>query len=163
MKLRCDPKIDRFINSVSTACNRIRFIDLPEDEPDPNQPNIFFFSSIEAQKHHVKDEVSKLVCQSESSRDSPTLSGFVLDMFCIPMIDVANEFGVPSYIFLTSGAAYLGLQFLFRLFTMSRKLTLLSSRARMLSWSCRVWQILFQLRSCLLSCLTKSGCQFSSV
>jgi len=111
MKLRCDPKIDRFINSVSTACNRIRFIDLPEDEPDPNQPNIFFFSSIEAQKHHVKDEVSKLVCQSESSRDSPTLSGFVLDMFCIPMIDVANEFGVPSYIFLTSGAAYLGLQF----------------------------------------------------
>jgi len=111
MKLRFDPKIDRFINSVSTACNRIRFIDLPKDEPDPNQPNMFFFSLIEAQKHHVKDEVSKLVCQSESSPDSPTLSGFVLDMFCTPMIDVANEFGVPSYIFLTSGAAFLGLQF----------------------------------------------------
>ena len=48
MKIRSDPKIDRFINSVSTACNRIRFIDLPKDEPDPNQPRKFLFSLIEA-------------------------------------------------------------------------------------------------------------------
>ncbi|XP_011014965.1 PREDICTED: anthocyanidin 3-O-glucosyltransferase 2-like [Populus euphratica] len=111
MKLRSDPKVDRFINSVSTACSRIRFIDLPKDEPDPNQPRKFFFSLIEAQIPHVKEEVSKLVTQYESSPDPPTLSGFVLDMFCTPMIDVANEFGVPSYIFLTSSAASLGLQF----------------------------------------------------
>ncbi|KAG6744565.1 hypothetical protein POTOM_051201 [Populus tomentosa] len=111
MKLRFDPKIDRFINSVSTACNRIRFIDLPKDKPGPNQPRKSIFSLIETQIPHVKDEVSKLVSQSESSPDSPTLSGFVLDMFCTPMIDVANEFGVPSYIFLTSGAAFLSLQF----------------------------------------------------
>ncbi|KAJ6967721.1 anthocyanidin 3-O-glucosyltransferase 2-like [Populus alba x Populus x berolinensis] len=111
MKIRSDPKIDRFINSVSTACNRIRFIDLPKNEPDPNQPRKFLYSLIETQIPHVKDEVSKLVSQSESSPDSPTLSGFVLDMFCTPMIDVANEFGVPSYIFLTSGAAFLSLQF----------------------------------------------------
>jgi hypothetical protein len=111
MKLSSDPKIDRFINSVSKACTRIRFIDLPKDEPDSNEPKMIFFSLIEAQKPHVKDEVSKLVSQSESSPDSPTLSGFVLDMFCTPMIDVANEFGVPSYIFLASGAASLGLQF----------------------------------------------------
>ncbi|KAL3568844.1 hypothetical protein D5086_028734, partial [Populus alba] len=100
-----------FINSVNTACNRIRFIDLPKDEPGPNQPRKSIFSLIETQIPHVKDEVSKLVSQSESSPDSPTLSGFVLDMFCTPMIDVANEFGVPSYIFLTSGAAFLSLQF----------------------------------------------------
>jgi len=111
MKLRSYSKIDSFIDSVSTASNRIRFIGLPQDEPDPNQPNNAFFSLIETQKPHVKEEVSKLVSQSESSLDSPTLAGFVLDMFCTPMIDVANEFGVPSYIFLTSGAAYLGLVF----------------------------------------------------
>ncbi|XP_011014967.1 PREDICTED: UDP-glucose flavonoid 3-O-glucosyltransferase 6-like [Populus euphratica] len=111
MKLRSDPKIDRFINSVSTACNRIRFIDLPKDEPDPNQPRKFLFSLIEAQIPHVKEEVFKLVSQSESSPDSPPLAGFVLDMFCTSMIDVATEFGVPSYIFFTSGAAFLGLQF----------------------------------------------------
>ncbi|KAJ6426153.1 hypothetical protein OIU84_026688 [Salix udensis] len=62
-------------------------------------------------KPNVKEEVSRLVSRSVSSPGSPTLAGFVLDMFCTSMIDVANEFGVPSYIFLTSGAAFLGLQF----------------------------------------------------
>ncbi|KAJ6426154.1 hypothetical protein OIU84_026689 [Salix udensis] len=62
-------------------------------------------------KPNVKEEVSRLVSRSESSPGSPTIAGFVLDMFCTSMIDVANEFGVPSYIFLTSSAACLGLQF----------------------------------------------------
>ncbi|KAB5519117.1 hypothetical protein DKX38_023436 [Salix brachista] len=111
MKINFDPKVDRFIDSVSTACNRIRFIHLSKYEPDPNQPNKFFVSLIESQKPNVKEEVSRLVSRSVSSPGSPTLAGFVLDMFCTSMIDVANEFGVPSYIFLTSGAAFLGLQF----------------------------------------------------
>ncbi|KAJ6967720.1 anthocyanidin 3-O-glucosyltransferase 6-like [Populus alba x Populus x berolinensis] len=92
-------------------CNRIRFIDLPEDELDPNQPNNAFFSLIQTHKPHAKEEVSKLVSQSESSPDSPALAGLVLDMFSTPMIDVTTEIVVPSYIFLTSGAAYLGLVF----------------------------------------------------
>ena len=40
--------------------------------------------------------------------NSTHLVGFVLDMFCSSMIDVANKFKVPSYIFFTSHAAYLG-------------------------------------------------------
>jgi hypothetical protein len=44
MKLCSSSKIDSFIDSVRTASNRIRFIDLPQDEPDPNQPNKTFFS-----------------------------------------------------------------------------------------------------------------------
>ncbi|KAJ6756693.1 GLYCOSYLTRANSFERASE [Salix purpurea] len=111
MKLLLDPKVDTFIDSVSTACNRIRFIHLSKYEPDPNQPKKSLFSLIESQKPNVKEEVSRLVSRSESSPGSPTLAGFVLDMFCTCMIDVANEFAVPSYIFLTSGAAFLGLQF----------------------------------------------------
>ncbi|KAJ6756699.1 GLYCOSYLTRANSFERASE [Salix purpurea] len=111
MKLRSDPKVDRFIDSVCKAYNRIRFIHLSKLEPDPNQPNNLFVSLIESQKPNVKEEVSRLVRRSESSPGSPTLAGFVLDMFCTSMIDVANEFGVPSYIFLTSSAACLGLQF----------------------------------------------------
>ncbi|RVW60542.1 UDP-glucose flavonoid 3-O-glucosyltransferase 6 [Vitis vinifera] len=39
---------------------------------------------------------------------SVRLAGFVIDMFCTSMIDVANEFGVPSYLFFTSSAAFLG-------------------------------------------------------
>ncbi|CAK7345166.1 unnamed protein product [Dovyalis caffra] len=111
MRVRFDSKIDSYIDSVSAACKRMQFIDLPKDEPDPNQSNRFLFQLIEAQKPHVKEEVSKLVSHYELSHDSPRLAGFVLDMFCISMIDVANEFGVPSYIFYTSGAAFLGLKF----------------------------------------------------
>ncbi|KAB5519116.1 hypothetical protein DKX38_023435 [Salix brachista] len=111
MKLRSDPKVDRFIDSVSTACNRIRFIHLSKLEPDPNHPNNSFISLIESQRPNVKEEASRLVSRSESSPGSPTLAGFVLDMFCTSMIDVANEYGAPSYIFLTSSAASLGLQF----------------------------------------------------
>ncbi|KAJ6301002.1 hypothetical protein OIU77_015327 [Salix suchowensis] len=111
MKLRSDPKVDRFIDSVSTACNRIQFIHLSKLEPDPNQPSNSFISLIESQRPIIKEEVSRLVSRSESIPGSPTLAGFVLDMFCTSMIDVANEFGAPSYIFLTSSAASLGLQF----------------------------------------------------
>ncbi|KAJ6991894.1 anthocyanidin 3-O-glucosyltransferase 6 isoform X2 [Populus alba x Populus x berolinensis] len=82
MKSSLSTKIARSYNdSVIAACGRIRFIDLPEVELDPNLP---------------------------SSPDSPRLAGFVLDMFSTSIIDVANEFGVPSYIFLTSAAAFLG-------------------------------------------------------
>ena len=34
---------------------------------------------------------------------------FVVDMFCTAIIDVANELGVPSYVFYTSGASFLSL------------------------------------------------------
>ncbi|KAG6426055.1 hypothetical protein SASPL_110269 [Salvia splendens] len=37
------------------------------------------------------------------------LAGFMLDMCCTPMIDVANELGAPAYIFFPSGSAPLGL------------------------------------------------------
>ncbi|KAF2293810.1 hypothetical protein GH714_004967 [Hevea brasiliensis] len=89
--------------SSSTISNSLRFIDLPKDEHES-----FSFSSLaERQKPHVKEAVLKIT-QSESSIDSPQLAGFVIDMFYTPMIDVANEFGVPSYIFFTSSAASLG-------------------------------------------------------
>ncbi|KAK9039022.1 hypothetical protein V6N11_023861 [Hibiscus sabdariffa] len=59
----------------------------------------------------VKEAVSNIVELSKSVPDSPRLAGFVLDMFVTPFIDVANEFGVPSYVFYTSGAAFLGFKF----------------------------------------------------
>ncbi|KAF2293818.1 hypothetical protein GH714_005008 [Hevea brasiliensis] len=89
--------------SSSTISNRLQFIDLPEDETESSSFSSFF----ERQKLHVKEAVLKIT-QSESSVDSPQLAGFVVDMFCTTMIDVANEFGVPSYFFFTSGAAFLG-------------------------------------------------------
>ncbi|KAJ6426142.1 hypothetical protein OIU84_026677 [Salix udensis] len=76
INLSYDSKTGHYIDSLSATGNRMRLI----------------------KKTHVKEEVSKLVTQSNLSPDSPKL-GF--------LIDEANEFGVPSYIFLTTGAASL--------------------------------------------------------
>ncbi|KAL0742951.1 hypothetical protein Bca4012_084464 [Brassica carinata] len=64
-------------------------------------------SHVQNLKPLVKDAVAKLL---EPTRpDSPRLAGFVVDMYCTCMIDVADELGVPSYLFYTSNAGFLGL------------------------------------------------------
>ncbi|KAK4833300.1 hypothetical protein QYF36_002363 [Acer negundo] len=90
--------------TYTRSLDRIKFINLPNQSSDPKTSLI---SLIESQKPHVKE----VVTQSMSLPDSRKLAGFVLDMFCTTMIDVANDFGVPSYIYFTSGAAFLGLMF----------------------------------------------------
>ncbi|CAN8232013.1 unnamed protein product [Cochlearia groenlandica] len=62
---------------------------------------------IEKLKPQVRDAVNKII----SAADSPPskLAGFVVDMFCTPMIDLAEEFSVPSYMVYTSNAAFLGI------------------------------------------------------
>lgn len=46
---------------------------------------------------------------SRSNLDSIQVVGLVLDFFCLPMMDVANELGFPSYMFMTSNLGFLGL------------------------------------------------------
>ncbi|KAJ6300822.1 hypothetical protein OIU76_021592 [Salix suchowensis] len=84
----------------------VLLVDLPNDE-QTSSGITFLGSFIESQKPHVKNAVLKL--QSESSSESTQLAGFVVGMFCTTMIDVANEFGVPSYVFFASSAAALSL------------------------------------------------------
>ncbi|KDP38845.1 hypothetical protein JCGZ_05002 [Jatropha curcas] len=95
---------NNYIQSLAASTSlsdRIRFIDLPEDKLE----TFSIASFIERQKPHVKQVISEI---TQSGSDSPRLAGFVLDMFCATMIDVANDFGVPSYIFFTSSAAFFG-------------------------------------------------------
>ncbi|XP_010488204.1 PREDICTED: UDP-glycosyltransferase 71B8-like [Camelina sativa] len=57
----------------------------------------------------VKRAVAKLVDGYSRLPDSPRLAGVVVDMFCTSVIDVANEFGVPCYLFYTSNVGVLAL------------------------------------------------------
>ncbi|KAK3039075.1 hypothetical protein RJ639_028526 [Escallonia herrerae] len=85
--------------------SRIRFVELKPDGDVPTVPTpTFLFGFISMHKTHVRDIIQNIV-HSESTR----LAGFVIDMFCTSMIDVANEFGLPTYVFFTSGAGFLGL------------------------------------------------------
>lgn len=115
IRLALDSKISRYTESLtaSSKSTRIQFIDLPSDKTNTSNdhPSKFVTSLIESEKPHVKEFVSKLITQSELNPEPPRLACFVLDMFCTGMIDVANEFGVPSYIYFTSSAAFLGFQF----------------------------------------------------
>ena len=94
---------------ISATSERIKFVELPPyNESHPGKFKSILF---ESQKPHVKNFVAELVRSGSSRPDSPRLAGFVIDMFCTTMIDVANEFRVPTYMFYTSGAGFLGLMF----------------------------------------------------
>uniref|UniRef100_A0A0A0KZA0 UDP-glucosyltransferase n=1 Tax=Cucumis sativus TaxID=3659 RepID=A0A0A0KZA0_CUCSA len=92
----------------SYANHRLRFFTLPE-QPIPGNTNktTILKPLVESQKQNVADAVANLI----AAPDSPTLAGFVVDMFCIPMLDVAKQFSVPTFVFYTSSASFLALLF----------------------------------------------------
>ncbi|XP_038725997.1 anthocyanidin 3-O-glucosyltransferase 6-like [Tripterygium wilfordii] len=104
-----DSKLASYIESLvsSTLSNRLQFIKLPCLEPTPSEHPLDLGKLIEGQKPQVKKQVTKLI----QTQNGPQLAGFVIDMFGTSMIDLANEFEVPTYLYLTSGATFLGVVF----------------------------------------------------
>ncbi|KAM3732431.1 hypothetical protein ACB098_11G060500 [Castanea mollissima] len=113
MKHPSDSKVSAYIESLnsSSISNRILFIDLPAEVEPTTSFNLFSF--VESKKPQLKDVLSKLTL-AESSSNTSRVVALVLDMFCTPMIDVANEFGIPTYIYYTSSANALGFTFYFQ-------------------------------------------------
>ncbi|KAL1551369.1 hydroquinone glucosyltransferase [Salvia divinorum] len=102
---------DTKISSYTTKSPhpRINFLYLQEREAiasgslgDKN----WALSLAESHKCVARDVVVEMM-ESQKGR----LAGIVIDMFCTPMIDVANELGAPAYIYFSSGSAFLGLLF----------------------------------------------------
>ncbi|KAL3497873.1 hypothetical protein ACH5RR_040605 [Cinchona calisaya] len=99
-------KIDSDTEELAAINTNIRFIDLPQVDP-PESINCFeHFMSVYIDKHksHLKDAMVNHIL----SKSTP-IAGLVIDLFCSSMIDIANELDIPSYLFFTSGAAFLGL------------------------------------------------------
>ncbi|XP_010260883.1 PREDICTED: UDP-glycosyltransferase 71K1-like [Nelumbo nucifera] len=98
-----------YIDSLASSAPWIRWIELPSvDPPSPETcklPFSFISRFIEGHRPHVKQAVTQLMASQRQSR----IAGLVLDLFCSPLIDVAAELGIPSYMFFTSPAAMLGL------------------------------------------------------
>ncbi|KAL3834971.1 hypothetical protein ACJIZ3_009707 [Penstemon smallii] len=96
--------------------SRINFVHLPQKDSTYSEhhhhvksPEIFLIQFIESQKGLVKEAVANII--QDTSKSSCKLAGFVIDLLCTTMIDVGNEFKVPTYVFFSSGAATLGLFF----------------------------------------------------
>ncbi|XP_062076689.1 anthocyanidin 3-O-glucosyltransferase 2-like [Humulus lupulus] len=109
-----EPPNKPYIQSLPFSISeRIKFIEISEEhklDSNPNQNPVQFLTSFfENMKPHVRNAVKNLIVSFSDQPDSPTLAGIVIDMFCTAMIDVADEFGVPSYLFFTSGAGILRL------------------------------------------------------
>ena len=99
-------------NDVNTKSlpisDSLNVVNLPEVSLPPNTDPGFssITSLLEAQKPNIKHAVSNLATREGQHGH---LAAFVVDMFCTTMIDVANEFNVPTLVFFTSGVASLGL------------------------------------------------------
>ncbi|KAL0400080.1 UNVERIFIED_CONTAM: UDP-glucose flavonoid 3-O-glucosyltransferase 6 [Sesamum radiatum] len=109
MKLPMDAKTSSYINKPPHS--RVNFVQLPQGEPvsadSSKSPENYVRRFVESQKDLVKDAVADMIKSSSSSK----IAGFVIDMMCPAIIDIANGFGVPSYVYVTFGSAVLGLMF----------------------------------------------------
>ncbi|XP_058744669.1 UDP-glycosyltransferase 71K2-like [Vicia villosa] len=99
------PISNSYIKSALASEPQIQLIDLPEVEQPPQEvlksPEFFIFTLMESLIPHVKAAIKTIL--------SDKIVGLVLDFFCLSMIDVGNELGIPSYLFLTSNVGFLSL------------------------------------------------------
>ncbi|KAL1220613.1 UDP-glycosyltransferase 71B5 [Cardamine amara subsp. amara] len=97
-------------SSTTTSHNRLRYESVSvqvQPQTARLEPTQLY---IEKQKPQVREAVTRIVVDSNK-----LLAGFVVDMFCCSMIDIANEFNVPTYMLYTSNAAFLGITLHFQL------------------------------------------------
>ncbi|CAL1352175.1 unnamed protein product [Linum trigynum] len=105
--------IDGYVKSFCGAIDgdddrRIQLVTLPQLPPPssssspelPKSAEHFISTLIEAHRPLVKEAILNLAL--------PSVAGLVVDLFCTSMIDVADELGIPSYLFFTSSIAFLG-------------------------------------------------------
>ncbi|CAI0542179.1 unnamed protein product [Linum tenue] len=96
------------ITSPSTATAAVtRYADSLASAATPRVsllPGNAAVSMIESQRTRVREALLEFT-------PAARLAGFVLDMFCTSMLDVAEQLGAPSYLFFPSGAAFLGFTF----------------------------------------------------
>ncbi|KAL3509548.1 hypothetical protein ACH5RR_028949 [Cinchona calisaya] len=112
MKIPTDPEGTTKIRSLLAGYNNVERLNF-HHLPTPEDTSSLWSATnragsldqlIEYQKTQVRDIVSRI----------KGLNAFILDSITTTMIDVADEFGMPSYIFFTSGAAFLGVMLHFQ-------------------------------------------------
>ncbi|CAL5189618.1 unnamed protein product [Lathyrus oleraceus] len=107
------PISDSYIKSVLNSQPQIHLIHLPQVESPPSEllisPPCYIKSLMHNLTPHVKSTIQTILLSHSNH-----VVGLVLDVFCLSMIDVGNEFGIPSYLFLTSNAGFLGFMLSFQ-------------------------------------------------
>ncbi|VFQ72499.1 unnamed protein product [Cuscuta campestris] len=110
MRSLSDSKVNSYVDSLPAdgPSSGLKFV--PLSAPAMNgqiHRSTLFRSLVESHKQSVRDWVREF---RASNTGTSRVAGVVVDMFCVSMMDVADEFGIPAYVYFTSGAAVLGLQ-----------------------------------------------------
>ncbi|KAE8682515.1 putative Glycosyltransferase [Hibiscus syriacus] len=87
-------------------------VDLPSLDLYKLSPEAFFYEAIQNYFVPVRNAVRDIMSMTSTldpDSGSVRVAGLVLDLFCSPMVDIATELGLPSYIYLTTNAAFFGL------------------------------------------------------
>ncbi|PWA37698.1 UDP-glycoslytransferase 3 [Artemisia annua] len=113
MKLPSDVIGNSYTNTLSSSTggddhDRIKFIHFPQ-----LNPGLFAECPFASFRARAVIELHKPIVR-ERSDSSSQLCALVVDMFCTSMIGVGKEFGVPTYMFFTLNAAFLGIMFYFQ-------------------------------------------------
>nr|QOL02394.1 (iso)flavone 7 and 3'-O-glycosyltransferase [Iris domestica] len=97
-----------FISRISSEYPSISFHRLPKVIPPATfRPPVFaFIETLRLACPHLLDFLKTI-------RSTTNVRALVLDMFCTPALDVADELGLPSYFFFASGASTLAAFLLF--------------------------------------------------
>ncbi|KAM3236380.1 hypothetical protein P3L10_016417 [Capsicum annuum] len=109
-----DAHIDAYIrrSSYDTEGSQIRYMILPQVEPPSSEELAKSFENyISLFIANYRPLVKEAIVSNKWSDLNMKIVGLVIDMFCSSMIDVANELDIPSYLFFTSGAGFIGFLF----------------------------------------------------
>ncbi|XP_019165576.1 PREDICTED: anthocyanidin 3-O-glucosyltransferase 2-like [Ipomoea nil] len=108
--------VDAVIGSAQES--RLRFFHLPPTDPasewSSKTRGHFVYRLVQSQRNHLRDFFQQRRRRCGFDSDSPGIVGVVVDMLATPLMEVAEDFGIPSYVFFTSGVAFLGLMLHFQ-------------------------------------------------
>ncbi|KAK7321345.1 hypothetical protein VNO77_31899 [Canavalia gladiata] len=109
IKFPLTPFSDSYIRSILASQPQIKLIDLPQVEPPQfdimKSPEYYIWAFMESLKPHVKATLQSIL-SSYSNSESNHVVGLVLDFFCLSMVEVGNDLGIPSYFFMTSNVGF---------------------------------------------------------
>lgn len=99
-----DAEVRTYTHSNPHSHPRLRFLNLPQFEtPVVSNSPTAATDHVDRHKPLVREAVLAI------TETKTPVAGVIIDMFCVNMIDVADEFGIPTYTFFTSSAGFLSL------------------------------------------------------
>ncbi|CAH9126293.1 unnamed protein product [Cuscuta epithymum] len=110
-----------FVDTVvgSTHESRLRFFHMPPIDPLPEWSSKtrghFVYMLLQNQSTHLKAFFHRRLHDTGPDSASPKIVGVIVDMLATQLMDVAVDLGIPTYVFFTSSAAFLGLMLHFQI------------------------------------------------